>query len=173
MRYTWPHALIGAVLSWLIIANLLVFLPSSLTTSLVVAVMALLLTPRLLPQIEIASSNGKKSNDLVWRMLAGGLLAFLVTQFATVLGGVWSGILAIFPVIGSVIAIFTHHQQGAEQVTLLYRGMVRGLLSLVLFFSILALGWSHWTLWQAVALAVVVAIGSQAMIQLRTLYQTL
>jgi uncharacterized membrane protein (GlpM family) len=172
LRYTWPLALIGAVLSWLITANFLVLLPSSLTISLIVAVMALLLTPRLLPQWEIALSSSKKSNDLIWRMLAGGLLVFFVTQFATVLGGVWSGILAIFPVIGSVIAIFTHHQQSAEQVTVLYRGMVRGLISLVLFFSILTLGWSHWTLWQAVILAVVVAIGSQALIQLWTLYVT-
>lgn len=98
-------------------------------------------------------------------MLAGGVFTLIVTQAADLVGGTWSGLLAVFPIIGSILAVFTHITQGADAVTTLYRGTVRGLYSLVLFFFILVMAWPYMSFWFALILAIIAAIILQLLFQ--------
>jgi uncharacterized membrane protein (GlpM family) len=106
-----------------------------------------------------------KLNDLPWRMLVGALLTFSVTSLAAALGEVWSGILAVFPVIGLVLAVFTHNTLGPTHVTQVYRGMVKGLYSFATFFLTLTLLLEKTSLLIAALLSVVVAIVTQVILQ--------
>lgn len=80
--------------------------------------------------------------DIPLRMLSGAVLTVLVTGLATWLGAIWSGLLAVFPIIGTVLAVFTHTKGGSVAVVNMHRGMVRGLYSLVAFFVVMYVGLS-------------------------------
>jgi len=132
---------------------------------LLIAISSLVLTPFLLPRIKPSSPPNIKLNDLPWRMLVGALLTFLVTTLATTLGEVWSGIFAVFPVIGLVLAVFTHNTLGATHVTQVYRGMVKGLYSFGAFFLTMALLLPKNSIWVACLSSIVVAIVTQVIVQ--------
>lgn len=158
LRWTWPIALLCGLLAWGLIAPGLAMLPPAPGVALAVAVVALLATPRLLPTVGAPLHIPQRGwGDLPWRMLAGALLTLAVTSAATTLGQVWSGIFAAFPVLGLILAVFTQRAQGGPQVTQFYRGMVRGLYSLVGFFATLALLWPRLGFWLPCLLACAVA----------------
>ena len=98
-------------------------------------------------------------------MLVGALLTFTVTTLAGALGEAWSGILAVFPVIGLVLAVFTHTTLGPTHVTQVYRGMVKGLYSFVAFFLTLTLLLPETSILIAVLSSVIVAIVTQVILQ--------
>jgi len=74
-------------------------------------------------------------------------------------------LLAAFPIIVSVLSVFTHRAQGPSQVPHLYRGMVKGLYSFGTFFLVLAVTWPRIELWSACGMAVSAAIAVQAIVQ--------
>jgi len=74
--------------------------------------------------------------DLPARMVLQAAFVFALTAFATSLGPHLSGLIAPFPVFGTINAAFTHHQQGAETVARLLRGVVFGSLAYGTFFLI-------------------------------------
>jgi hypothetical protein len=98
-------------------------------------------------------------------MLVGAFLTLSVTTLASALGEVWSGILAVFPVIGLVLAVFTHNTLGPTHVTQVYRGMVKGLYSFVAFFLTLTLLLPKTSILIAALSSVVIAIVMQVIIQ--------
>ena len=134
IRFSWPLALIAALVAWFILASTLAMTSPNLSIALLIAISSLLTTPFLLPRIKPSASPKAKLHDLPWRMLVGALLTFSVTTLAAALGEVWSGILAVFPVIGLVLAVFTHNTLGPAHVAQVYRGMVKGLYSFAAFF---------------------------------------
>jgi uncharacterized membrane protein (GlpM family) len=160
-RWAWPIALTGALGVWLLAALALLGLPQTLLAALAAAGTALLLTPRLLPATSAAPTappQATTGDDLPWRMLAGALLTLTVTGVAVVVGDAASGLLAAFPVLGSVLAVSTHRSRGAAAVATLYRGMVRGLRAFAAFFGALALGLPQVGLVTAAAGALVAAL---------------
>jgi hypothetical protein len=99
-------------------------------------------------------------------MLVGALLTFSVTTLAGALGAVWSGILAVFPVIGLVLAVFTHNTLGPTHVTQVYRGMVKGLYSFATFFLTLTLLLAKTSILMATLSSIATAIATQVIIQI-------
>lgn len=166
LKFNWFISFIIAVINWLIVANILLLFSIKAEFALLITFIALSIAPYILPAISSLAQPVKKGHDLIWRMLAGGLLTLLITQTALFLGERWSGMLAVFPIIGSVLAIFTHVTQGREYVTLLYRGMIRGLYSLTVFFYVLAIGWGQSGMILPIIIAVLCAILIQVVIQI-------
>lgn len=166
LRWSWPVALACGTAAWLLSAGALAALPSLPQVALAVAALSLILAPRLLPRELPLSASGAGLSDLPYRMIAGALLTILVTTVAASLGGVWAGLLAVFPVIGLVLAVFMHRAHGPHQVAHMYRGMVRGLYSFAAFFLVLAVLWPRIEFWSACMLAVVAGITVQAVVQL-------
>lgn len=98
--------------------------------------------------------------DIPLRMLSGAVLTVFVTGLAAWLGAVWSGLLAGFPIIGTVLAVFTHIKGGSVAVVNMQRSMVRGLYSLAAFFVVMYVGLSSETaaLWVVTAATLVACI---------------
>jgi hypothetical protein len=166
---TWSVAYLLSLMVWLLTAFLLSQLMLTPLLALSLALTAILLTPVLLPKVLHEPSGSNSLKDLPWRLISGAVLTLAVTQSAQLLGENWSGILAVFPVIGSVLVIFTHCNQGAAAVTQLYRGMVKGLCSLSLFFLILTYAWQDNGFWWPVGIAIFSALGLQLLFKLSAL----
>lgn len=98
-----------------------------------VVIAGLCVAPWLFPKVEAPAAAAKPANDMVWRMLAASALVLAVTFSAAQLGPRLSGILAMFPVMGSVLTGFTHAQQGRAQTVALLRGMVLGYFAFAVF----------------------------------------
>jgi hypothetical protein len=83
--------------------------------------------------------------ELGARMVAGGLLTVAVTHLSPVLGPKYSGLFAVFPVMGVVQAAFSHRASGNAFTIRLLRSMVSGFYSFTAFcltivFALHALG---------------------------------
>jgi hypothetical protein len=76
--------------------------------------------------------------DIPARMLVATAFVVGLTTFAANLGAQLSGLLSPFPTFTTVIAVFTHHQQGADTAVQLLRGVVVGTFSFVCFFLVVA-----------------------------------
>ena len=96
--------------------------------------------------------------EMPTRMVAGASLVWGVTQAAHLLGERVSGMLAVFPVMVSVLVVFTHHQQGGQAARALLRGTLRGWWGFAMFCVVLALTLGQWPAAVAFALALCVAL---------------
>lgn len=138
-RYPWPLSLPLAYVGY---AGAVVVL-SLWNATLLVAGLAVLaglwLAPRCYPALPASvKPPAKHANDMLLRMVLGALLVLLVTHFAASLGPALSGILAMFPVMGTVLVLFTHRSAGAAATIQLLRGMVLGFYSFSTFCAVLA-----------------------------------
>jgi hypothetical protein len=139
-RYPWPVSLPLAYIGY---AAAVAVLDLCNVTSLLVAglvVMAgLWLAPRLYPVLRPSvTTQSKPANDMLLRMILGALLVLLVTHFAANLGPDLSGVFAMFPVMGTVLVLFTHRSSGAAATVQLLRGMVFGFYAFSMFCAVLA-----------------------------------
>ena len=104
-----------------------------------VVLVGLWLAPRCYPALRASvKPPAKHANDMLLRMVLGALLVLLVTHFAASLGPALSGIFAMFPVMGTVLVLFTHRSAGAAATIQLLRGMVLGFYSFSTFCAVLA-----------------------------------
>ncbi len=76
--------------------------------------------------------------DIPIRMLVATLFVLIITGLAAVLGPNWSGILTPFPILTSILAIFTHTLQGSDATILTLRGLLIGLLGFTTFLFLQA-----------------------------------
>ena len=132
-RTAWPVALAAGLAVWVLVAAVLARAAPGLPAALVLALGTLLVAPRLFPGARPEGSGRFSAAELLLRMTAGALLTLAVSAVAVHVGGTWSGQLALFPVLGSVLAVFSHRNIGAGFTAILLQGMARGLLSLVAF----------------------------------------
>ena len=162
-RTRWPAALAAGLCAWFAAAALLARLPPSLPLSLACTLLALICVPRLFPQPgQLALTRAMTRLELGLRMLAGALLTLAVTGAADAVGPAWSGLLAVFPVLGTVLAVFSHRGHGAGHATLVLRSMATGQYSFLAFCAVLAIGLTHTHPGLAFAAAVTAALGALA-----------
>lgn len=139
-RYPWPVSLPLAYVGY---AAAVAVLDLCNVTSLVVAglvvIAGLWFAPRLYPVLRPSvTTRSKPANDMLLRMILGALLVLLVTHFAANLGPDLSGVFAMFPVMGTVLVLFTHRSSGAAATVQLLRGMVFGFYAFSMFCAVLA-----------------------------------
>jgi uncharacterized membrane protein (GlpM family) len=137
-RHGWPLALAAGLAAWLLAAALLQQLAPGLPVALLLAVASLSLAPRAFPKVVPEAAHRAGPQELLLRMAAGAALTLAVAQAAGPLGGHWSGLLALFPVLASVLAVFSHRHSGPGFAATLLQGLARGMFSLVAFFAVLA-----------------------------------
>lgn len=94
-------------------------------------------------------SSNTSGWDIPARMLAAATLVLLITESATILGPMLSGLLTPFPVYISVLAASEHRSRGAKGAAQLVRGATIGFFTPAFFFlvvgsvlSVLELGFS-------------------------------
>jgi hypothetical protein len=161
-RLSWAPSLLLALSAWGTAAAALSWLPAHATLSLVVSLLALVAAPRLFPATQVRLATYVVATpELCCRMLAGCVLTVAVTLAADGLGAGWSGLLAVFPVLGLVLAVFSHRNQGAAFVAALLRAMATGLYSFAAFCYALSLTLPHLGLAAAFVIAAGLAITVQ------------
>jgi hypothetical protein len=127
MRTAWYLALVTALVCWLVPGVLLVHAALSLAWTVALLVIGIVSVPFLLPRAGEPGRGARTSNaELATRMAAGGLMTLLVTRLSPLLGPDYSGLLAVFPVMGIVLAAFSHRASGNLYTIRLLRGMASG-----------------------------------------------
>lgn len=155
----WPGALIRALLAWLIVAAPLSLLPSHPLLGLAIALVTLLLAPRLFPPPRPLDAPVRlRPGEIGLRMAAGAVLTLGASGAAVALGSQWSGMLAVFPMLGSTLAVFSHRAQGGAYAATLLRAMVTGLYSLAAFCVALSLLLDSLAMPLAFALSIVLCL---------------
>jgi len=154
-RRSWLVSALAGWGSYAVAVVVLYTLAPPWIVSAVVDVAALWLTPRLLPKVGApAVAPILDYTEIAVRMLAGVALLLALTYFAAGLGPRLSGLLAMFPTLGTVLAIFSHRHAGAEFAIHLLRGMVLGLYAFVAFTVALKLSLPTLELGTSFALAI-------------------
>jgi hypothetical protein len=138
--------------------------PSALSLIMVVACFALGL--RLLPPAPSSppAATAPPWWDLPARALAALGLVLALTAASGALGPHLSGLLAPFPIITSVLAVFTHTHDGFAQVSILLRNFLFGFYGFAAFCFVLAIGLPALATATAFGLATGAALGVQATI---------
>lgn len=155
----WPLSLIFALFAWSCSALCLSTLPAYLPFSLVASLVTLIAAPQLFPHTEgLVPAREVATPELACRMLAGAALTVAVTFVAGTVGPRWSGLLAVFPVLGIVLAVFSHRTQGPAFAAHLLRGMATGLYSFVAFCFIVSVGLPYFGIPIAFTSAVVISL---------------
>jgi hypothetical protein len=100
--------------------------------------------------------------DLPARGLAALTLVVVLTAVSGALGPELSGLLAPFPIITSVLAVFTHTHGGTDQVRVLLRNFLVGFYGYAAFCFVLAVGLPSLGVTAAFGLALTTALAVQA-----------
>jgi hypothetical protein len=154
----WPVALAAGFALWVAAASALSKLPGSLA----VALAAVLFGQSFLPRsAAVAAGAPLTRSDLAGRIVAGAMLTVVVTSLSGRLGATWSGLLAVFPLLGIVLSVSSHRAHGPDFVVALLRGMVLGRFSFAAFCLFLALVLPYQATLAVFAEAAALAMGVQ------------
>ncbi|WP_018415482.1 hypothetical protein [Teredinibacter turnerae] len=96
--------------------------------------------------------------QMLVRLLAAVVLVLAVTAGASRSGPMVSGVLVVFPVATTIMAVFTHRSAGAAAAVLLLRGLVAGFVGLLFFYFSLSFLSSKLGFYAAFVLALVAVI---------------
>jgi hypothetical protein len=161
-RLDWPGA---TVLGWAAyLGATLAFrsLPLSILPVSLAVVLSLLVALLLIPRSATAPRKAETPWwDIPARMLSATLFVVLLTVLAGLLGPRMSGLLAPFPIYGTVLAVATHRFEGSAATTRLLRGLMAGSFAFAAFFLVLALTLERSPLGLAFGAAVVAALAAQ------------
>ncbi|WP_035467135.1 hypothetical protein [Burkholderia sp. WSM2232] len=141
---TWPLALLAGITVWFLSACGLSLMPTSPLWALIAAVTAVTVGQSFLPRTSAVAAGAPLSRlDLPGRMIAGALLTFAVTSISSRAGPTWSGLLAVFPLLGIILSVSSHRAHGPAFVISLLRGMVLGRFSFAAFCLLLTFALPH------------------------------
>ena len=136
----WPIAISVGLASWLAAASMLSLLPASPAWAIAAASAGIAVSQLFLPRSAVAAKGAAITRtDLAGRMIAGAVLTLAVTSLSGIVGPGWSGLLAVFPLFGTVLSVSSHRAHGPDFVVSLLRGMVLGKFSFAAFCLLLSL----------------------------------
>lgn len=169
-RLPWWMCMAVGLLAWTAAALCLSVRPLGPTMALVLALLTLAVAPRCFPHhLGKVGARSIGSVELGGRMLAGALLTLVVTLSASRVGSQWSGLLAVFPILGLVLAVFSHRRQGPAFAAALLRAMVTGLYAFVAFCFTLAMALPQeaplWSFTLATLAAIAVQLASKRLLK--------
>jgi hypothetical protein len=165
-RCAWWLSLLSGWATFALFTFLFTFVKVSAVIALLIMAATLLLVPALLPRAQRSAADGAQqvlpSWDLPLRAVAALALVLALTAAAGQLGPQVSGLLAPFPVIASVLAVFTHTQRGHTEVLVLLRGLLLGYAAYGLFCFVLAVALRPLGTGESFVLATAIALLCQA-----------
>ena len=113
------------------------------------------------PEYGVASVNRQASSyDIPFRMIAAASLVLVITYSSEFLGPRLSGLFAPFPIAGTILAGFTHFNNGSEAARRLLDGFLRGLFGMAAFTFIFASQLSNLGIWLTTIVAGLLAVFS-------------
>lgn len=159
LHFSWLGSMLAGWTAYFALTAFLerISMPLLLSFVVVIAYIAIVLT--IMPE-----SKGKviTINPPPWdtplRMLVATAFVLGLTGAATSLGPQLSGLLAPFPMFTTILAVFTHHFQGAGAARRLLRGVITGTITFVIFFLVISLLVDRWGIAAAFDLALLAAL---------------
>ncbi|GAB3720313.1 hypothetical protein [Spirosoma lituiforme] len=138
-KLTWLPTLLISYGLYTATALLFKYLQLTLLVSYAVVIGSVLLGLRVFPSpIGPPVAARRLPFDITIRMVVATLFVLAITQLASVLGPNWSGILTPFPIMTTILAIFSHTLQGSRAAITTLRGLVIGLLGFTTFLFLQA-----------------------------------
>lgn len=135
----WLPTLLLSYGAYIITAFFFSQLPLSLSVRYGLVIGGIVLALRFFPQPRNQSIKARRLPfDIPLRMLVATLFVLLVTALARALGPTWSGVLTPFPILTTVLAIFSHTLQGSDATIITLRGLVMGLVGFSTFIFLQA-----------------------------------
>lgn len=134
-RLGWPLTVVLGLTSWGAVALALSHLPAGMPLAAGLTFTVLAAGPFLLPSAGDPARPAQPlpPMELAARMVAGAALVVAVTAVAAAVGTRWAGLMAMFPVLGTVLGVFSHRSHGPSYVARLFRGMFLGFYSFAAF----------------------------------------
>lgn len=170
-RLNWKWCALLAILVWLVLAYLSILAEQGPAWLEVLPLAAYLAVALAYPRGEPAPGGPIGGWwSLPARMLAGAILTLLIIQTSGIVGPGWSGILAVFPIMGSIITISNHVQRGPHAVRDVVAGMSMGLSSVGAMVFTLHAVLPHLSIVPAFALSLMASTGAHALTYLLVLW---
>ncbi len=161
-RRGWVASLLAGTVAFvgatLLLDAVLLPAPASFVVMILVLVVALYLMPA--PQTRSGSPVTFPRWDIPARMIIATTFVLVLTTAAPLLGPRLAGLLAPFPLYGTVLAAFAHRLQGADQAVGVLRGLLLGLFAFATFFLVLSLALPS-GIAEAFVLAAILGLGVQ------------
>lgn len=133
-RTSWLLALPISLAAYLIVGTALVWSALPYALVVVMIVVAVICAPLIFPRANQPVDRAVISAvEILARMVAGGVLTVSVTRLSPMLGPKFSGLFAVFPVMGIVLVAFSHRASGNMFTVNLLRGMVTGFYAFTAF----------------------------------------
>ena len=158
-RWRWFWCLACALSAWAAAALLLSRLPLTPVVSLAISLVTLFIAPRIYPRAHAQwGSRAMPAHELLLRMAAGAAMVLGVTAMAEALGTAWTGLFAAFPVMSTVLAVFSHRANGPGFAVALLRAMIGGFYSFIAFSLAVSLLLAHASIAVTFAASVAAAV---------------
>ena len=158
-RWPWYGALACAFAAWTVAVEVLVHLPLTVEWSLGLSLLTLFVAPRIFPRAHGKwGGNALPAQELLLRMAAGAAMVLAVTAAAEALGPAWTGLFAAFPVMSTVLAVFSQRANGPGFVVAMLRAMVGGFYAYITYCLCVATLLEHWGIAATFTVAVVAAV---------------
>lgn len=139
LRFAWPTSLAGGYAAYGVVAWLATQSMWSVWTHAAIDIVVLVACILAMPRDLAAQPPPRPMRfDVPLRMVCGVALVLLITWLADALGPRAAGVLALFPVLGTVLTVFSHRTAGAAFVVVLLRGMLWGNFAMMSFCATLA-----------------------------------
>lgn len=138
LRWRWHIALLVGWLAFLAATALLQMVIVPLVIAYLACVATMVVSLAVFPRVpeKTSAAMPPPAWDIPARMAVATVFVLLLTNAASQLGPHLTGLLAPFPIFGSVLSAFTHAQAGTAAVLRLLRGLLVGLLSFASFFLV-------------------------------------
>lgn len=140
-HWGWPRTLGASCLGFIVVTALLQQLMFSLLPLFLLVNLALVLALRLMPRDDTTTPTRMAAPpqwDIPTRMLVATAFVLLLTAAAPILGAQLTGLLAPYPLYGTILAVFAHRLYGPVAAIRTLRGLLLGLFSFAGFFLVLA-----------------------------------
>lgn len=138
-RATWPLIILSASLAFVLATIALHSVMLSVPVLVVSIIVALVVALRLLtPPKSINLAGTPPRWDLPARVVVATTFVVLLTSLAPVLGAQLTGLLAPFPLYGTILMVFAHAQRGPAAAQGVVRGLLFGLFAFAGFFLTVA-----------------------------------
>ncbi len=166
----WPMALAAGAVGWLagaLFVQPVLHWPVGLLFIPVVAIALLAL--RTMPSADAAeTTTGRGPWEVPLRMALGTAIVLVVTAAAPLLGSGPAGIVAMLPIVVTILAVFAHRGGGPEHGIAVQRGLLSGLVGTACFLGVVAAALPAWGV-GAAFLAAMIAVLAVQVVALRLL----
>ena len=140
LRMGWLPSFLVALAAWCLCAAALAELPATVWAALAAALASLLAAPWLFPKSPpLGALRAEPRYELPLRMVVAVLMTLFTTGLAETMGTVWTGLVGMFPVLSSLLAVFCQRAQGPAFAILILRNLATGLYALTAFCLVVAL----------------------------------